>query len=278
MKKQAITSFIIVITLLMIFVSCTPEKQIAKKFLEKEDYGSILIISPEILYLTNKKIDEIDNIEVKDQYTIDSLLFYNSKFLQFVSDSIFVEKYINNMLEEFQKLGFDTYTEEYFDVFLSRESPSYILNIAQLEAEESIKTITEQDFINNLAYIVNIEVNMVTINSWLEFSAVNSNDNKKEVLFADHFVSDNVHGVFNESLFSSDVQYQYELDSMKVEDIYDLGAYLGRLYASYIFDYIMNKKIENEFDLKSRPPDYLHYDRIRNRLYINEENSFIVVD
>lgn len=278
MKYQKIIFFIITIAVFQFLLSCTPEKKIAKKFLEKEKYGSILVISPDVLYMTNLKKHEIENPDSLDQYTLDSLLYYNSKYLQYLSDSTFIEKYVNNLLKEFQNLGFDTYTEEYFDVFLSLESPSYILNIAQLELEEDIKTITEDDFSDGWAYHVNIDINTVTVYSWFELSTVNSSEDKKEVLYADHYVSDDVQGYFRESLLFSKVKYEYVIDSLKVDDVYELSTYIGGLYADYVFDYLMNKEIEKQITVKSRLPVYLHYDRIRNKLYPVEESRFTIIE
>lgn len=278
MKHQRIIILIIIITVFQLLLSCTPEKKIAKEFLKKEKQGSILVISPDIIYMTNLKKHEIENADSLDQYTLDSSLYYNSKFMQYLSDSVFIEKYINNMLEEFQNLGFDTYTEEYFDVFLSLESPSYILNISQLELEEDLKEITDEDFFGGFAYHVNINVNTLTVYSWLELSTVNSSEDKKEVLYDDHYVSDDVYGYFRESLLSSSVKYEYAIDSLKVDDIYEFGAYLGGLYADYVFDYLMNKEIEKQFAVKTRSPEYMHYNRYRNKLYPVKESRFTIVE
>jgi len=277
MKYQKTFLFIIIILVSQLLFSCFHEKKIAKEFLKKKDYGSILVLSPKILYMSNLKIDEIKNAENLDQYVLDSLLYYNSKYLQYISDSVFVENYINNMLEEFQNLGFETYTEEYFDVFLSLQTPSYILNISQLELEEYMQEITDEDYFNGFSYHINKNVNTVGIYSWLEFSEVNSSEDRKEVLFADYEISDELSGYFRESFLSSEVKYEYIIDSLSVMDIYEHSSYLGRLYAQYLFDYLMNKEIEKQYNVQSTPPMYFHFDRIKNKLYTVEKSKFTII-
>ncbi|MEZ5195931.1 MAG: hypothetical protein R2764_05905 [Bacteroidales bacterium] len=48
-------------------------------------------------------------------WQVDSARMANSLFLQDISDSVFLETFINSMILEFEKLGFTIYTEAYID-------------------------------------------------------------------------------------------------------------------------------------------------------------------
>ena len=130
----------------------------------------------------------------------------------------------------------------------------------------------------SLGYFVKVKVNSIEANTWFELSTVNSSEDKKEVLYHNYSIFDYLDGCFYGTLFSSEVKYEYTIDTLKLNDIYNLAAYLGKLYADYVFDYLMNKEIEKQFAVKTRPPEYLHYNRITNRFYPAEENKFIIIE
>ncbi len=246
---------------LLLFGSCTVERSIAKKYLETRPDTAILIMSPDFVYKSNLKLGEIEGAESLNDYVKDSLLFEKSIYLQYISDSVLLEKYLSSLITELRDFGFDVYTEENIDTFLQIQKPGYMFNLAQIEMEEYIVPVEEQEvFDDTVLYFKTFKLNAVSINSWFEVTRMNTEDYKRKVLYASHYVFDYLKGSFRKHALTGDVKFKYYQKEMKIEDIYSLAAELGQKYAGYIIDYILNEKIREELPENINPNKYYHYD------------------
>jgi len=246
---------------LLLFGSCTVERTIAKEYLETRPDTAILVMSPDFVYKSNLKISELEGAESLDEYVKDSLLFEKSRFLQYISDSVLLEKYFTSLINELREIGFEVYTEDNIDTFLLLQKPSYMFNLAQIEIEEYIMPVEEQEvFDDTVVYFKTFKLNAVSINSWFEVTRMNTEDYKRKVLYTSHYVFDYLKGSFRKHALTGDVKFKYYQKEMELEDIYDLSEELGKKYAGYIFDYILNEKIKSELPENIDPNKYYHYD------------------
>ena len=133
---------ILILSIVILSVSCSPERKLAKTFIESKPDISVLILPVDYVFKTNLKVDEIEDKKGMTDWQLDSALMANSVLLNDISDSAFLEIYVNSMIEEFERLGIKVYTESYLDSFLFIQTPAYILNIAQLEVEEFLLKIS----------------------------------------------------------------------------------------------------------------------------------------
>ncbi len=267
-------SLSIYFVLLIFLASCSLEKKLARQFIEERKNVAVLLFTPDYVFKTNLKEEEIED---KDQYTekeLDSVLFENSKYLKELSDSIVLERYINNYIDGLKYYGFKIYTDEFIDLFMKDTNQSYVINIAQIELEEYILEIEEEAYFFDNRYTTEFELNAVNFNSWFEINKLNDSNARKEILFATHYVSDDLYGDYTQYLFTGGVKFEYTIDSLNIEKIYDLASYLGALYAAYTFDYIMNNYISNNMPEDQRLRYYLHYNRQTDGFIDAEDEKF----
>jgi len=109
-------------------------------------------------------------------------------------------------------------------------------------------------------------LNAVNLNSWYEISGVNDSQKTKKMLYASETAADYFNGKFKFNLLTEEVTYQYTIDTIALNDIYELAAFAGKKYASYIFDYIMNLEIRKQLPASSQPYKYMHFDRESGRI------------
>lgn len=102
-------AFPFLVSMALIFLhltSCNPERGLANRFVKERQPMAILLLPPEFSFKYNYKIPDIENFDSLPKLTQDSLLFYNSNLLQYISDSLFISAYIKGMSLGLKTLGF----------------------------------------------------------------------------------------------------------------------------------------------------------------------------
>lgn len=273
-----LTKTVIIILLSGIIFSCTIERKIAKDYIELEQKGAVLLFSPDFVYKVNLKPEEIESPEKYAEYQMDSLLLARSLILKNISDSSFLVSLINNYIDELKVYGFEVFTPDYITDFMNLDTQSYVVNIAQLELEEYFYEYEFEEPVGYYTYTINLDLNAVNYNTWFEISEVNGKQKDRKVLFATHYITDDLYGHFKQQFLTGEVKYEYTIDTISLDKIYELAAFLGREYASYTFDHIMNQYIRSQIVQQEYRPVFMHYDRQRKMIFPNPNDRFIEME
>jgi len=277
-KLKQILSFGLIILLSGLAVSCYPEWKLAKSYIESKPELSIMIFPTDYVFKINLKRSEIGDTTGMTSMELDSTLEANSLFLKNISDSIFLETFINSMIIEFEKLGFDVYTENYIDSFLFFQSPAYIFNIAQIELEEHYLDYEDEEEFGDNIYHKSLDLDAVSLNSWFELSKLNGKEEGRKLFYTSETIADIADGYFTENIFTGKVQYKYQIIDLDVDIIYRYAEHLGQRYAGYTFDYILNEYIKENFPPDKKRRYYMRYNRPNNTLDPASDNRFIILE
>jgi len=258
--------------LLSALLSCSVERKIAMEYISNDTIRSVMVIMPDYLYKTSLKDYQFEGADSLDDYQLDSLLYETSLFLRDVDDSIFLAGYYNSFCYQLERLGFTVYGEDSMLAFLSGKPGAYIVELAQVEIEEYVMPVVEKQQFDDYLYYQVIDLNAVNLNSWIELSRMNQEE-EKQLFFSSIYITDAVDGYFRYNYFTGDVSYDYEKDSLILQEIYGLGEVAGEMYAEYTFDYLINMHLNKELESRGLPPSqtYYHYDRKRRWLLPAEE-------
>lgn len=273
--NRRISYFISVVLLAVFLTSCYTEWRLAKSYIESEPDVSILILPTNYVFKKNLKVDELEKSDAFTDAQLDSALMENSLFLQAISDSIFLENFINSMIDEFVGMGFKVYTEQMLDSFLFVKTPAYLFNIAQIELEEHYNVHEDKQEFGDFIYFKNVDLNALTYNFWFEMSELNAESESRKVFFASETINDVVYGYFTENLFTGDIKYKYNVNEIDLDIIYRYSGYFGRQCAGYTFDYLMNQYIENNWPPEKTLRYYMQYKRENKSLDPTINDRFI---
>ena len=122
------TVFVISLLFVMVLVSCSIERKIARQYIGNDTTRSVLVIPPEYIFKTSLKSYEIDSASMLDEWVLDSMLWEKSLFLKYISDSLFLDYYFENYYAEMEALGFAVYREDSLLSFLSGKTNAYSPN------------------------------------------------------------------------------------------------------------------------------------------------------
>jgi len=265
------------------FYSCSPEKKLAKEFVYQTGKKYALVITPDFLYKVNQKtwlLDSIEGLLTDDQK--DSALWEMSDYIKNIDDSVFLIKFTRGYSYRLAEYGFDVYGPDYSSEFLKNDSNAFVINIPQIELEETVYPYKDETILNGYTYFHQHYLNAVNVSTWFEINKVNDTSASEEVMFAGDIITDDLESNFKYDEVSEKLKYFYKIDTLTVNQIYDIAITLGKRYAGYTYDYLLNKYIlkrEPQLD----PPDYYwHYELDYNKLYpvwIDEdEDRLIPVD
>jgi len=273
-KKIYLISFLI-LPLTGLMISCSPEYQLSKEYIRQNPKGSILLIRPDFVYKSNMmRFDLSDKMSETEK---DSVAFYRSSFVQYISDSVFLEEYINNFVDRLLAGGFDVYAQDYLDSFMNAGSKAYIVNLAQLQLEESRDTTyeatAESDAEGNYVY-QNIMINTVHLNSWIEVTELNADSGKvKKLFYASSLARDGITSRLN-IVPPGELRFTYVIDSLNMNDVYDLASKSGKTYGDYLYDYFMNEYIQKSLPPWVPPGHEMHYDLDKRRIKNSRGEGF----
>lgn len=276
MEKVRKNNFLIILLLIVITIgACSPERKLLKQFVSLEKPRSALLIAPEFVYKENMKKDILDSLNVTDERLFDSVLMSNSVVLKDIQDSTFIVNYMLGLESELQKFGFYVYREDATNAFMEQDSNAYIVNVAQVEIEEAYFPVRDETVMYSTYYYHDHILNSIYISSWFEVNGINTVNAEHDVYFATDVITDDLDGEFLFDYFSSEVKYLYEIDSLDRADVYEFAYLLGRTYAGYAFDLLLNSYLHNNLPEVKRSGKYWRYNPVTGSFFYATDDKFV---
>ena len=257
--------------------SCLPERKIAQVFIQSPHEINLLILPPETTFKYNHKGELLEGFDSLNEAGQDSALWTTSEFMQYISDSLLLETYMNRFIGELRELGFNVYLNDAFDSFLTDKPQSYVLEIAQMQLDEYIYPLEDEEPFEDTTYYKRFDLNAIDFSCWFELSKANTTKVRKTILYSSQTAYDSFDGQFYFDPWSNKVVYKYSIDTLKVKDVYDLAAYLGKKHAGYLYDYFMNQYIAINLPPNELLQYYYHFDRYRKTIVPVEDERFDIL-
>jgi len=231
-----------------------------------------MIVPPPLLYMYNNRIYAADTLNTN----LDSLSFYNSKYIQYISDSIFLENYMNAYIQYLEDNNLQVYLPDNLVDFSKQRKAAYIVRIAQMELVEDTMNYSVTEQINFAERKLDIPTNKISLSVWFDISQKDSTS--YFTYFDEQYIYDEVYGDFVQDLWGFNIRYDYEILELRTDDIYEFASMLGEKHASYFYDLMLNTYIWNRIPIESRNHyQYLHYNSQYGSVEVADE-AFIRVD
>ncbi len=274
---------IIIKLLVSVFVlaglfACNPEKKLAIEFASKANTKNILVLTPDYIFKSNLKTYLMDSLGIADDKNKDSLLLVHSEFLSDLNDSLFIVNYTLGYNKALTSFGFRVFNQDQTEEFLSLDSNSYQINIAQIEIEETLYTFRDDIDVFDRNYFHDHNLNAVYVNSWFEIYNLNNNIDNHQIYFTTDMISDIPDGSFDYDIFSGKVRYMYNIDSLETDVLYDFAYKLGKDYAGYTFDFLLNNELNKKIHPDARSNKYWRYDPTNHIFFPATDDKFIPIE
>jgi hypothetical protein len=94
--------------MILLLSGCSPERNLAKQYVKHHKGNRIFIVPTFELYKDNQTISYNDSVKYSEEQ-FDSMAWVQSCYIQHVSDSVFLSRFTNGLINELDREGFDAY-------------------------------------------------------------------------------------------------------------------------------------------------------------------------
>lgn len=256
MKRLAFIGLLLAMTL----SGCQTELKLAKKYVAERQGIQAAVYFPE-------------KAEVTVEYN--TQLEKQTEVLNGFNQDLFLDVMYSAYSEEMGRYGVEVYVPEDIEN-VPVDSTHWLVMLSRMEISGRITEYEDYLFSDSEEYSYKHPLNTVNVASWFEI-----NDSVwLPVLFCEHNLMDGFDSQTDYSFWTGHIDYSYTIDTLELKDVYNYAVYLGKLYAGYTFDYMMNSYVGTE--LKKRGYAYqlmLRYDPYKKHLrYADEDDYFIEVN
>ncbi len=254
----------------LIFSSCSLERKLAMEFIKKKEHkGAVMLVQPYFLNMYNNNEYILDSVILPKDFPLDSLLFQQTNLLKQISDSIFLENYLNGFINSLRQNGFQVFLPDELDAFRDVETPAYIFKFAQMELSEEIYPYSFSEEISGTNYHKSFDLNLINLSNWFEFEARDTAWRK--VFYAEDYIMDEINGNISMDENKNTPVLFYVIDSLSVNNVYQMATDVGKKYAGFLTNYLMNSYINQHFPANLRPNIMFRYDADLRLLFPYEE-------
>lgn len=273
-RYLGVLSVLVILTL----AGCSPERKLARQYVKTHSGSGIMIVPLFELFKDNLTITFDTAVKYSPQQQ-DSLAWEQSCFVKRVSDSVFLTRFTNSLIDRLTLHGYDVYLDGSSDVFLSLPDPKWVIQVAQLQMNEQhtiypyeVYSIETGEPVYN-----DVRINTVKLESWFEASLANGG--KKQVLYLEGYIQDYIRQGIDFGILEGTAGVHLTRDSVGMKDVYIMADELGKKHADLLFDYFMNEFIRTNLPAGVLPRKYFYIDRDKsNALKNNPKARFEIME
>ena len=243
----------------LFFSSCQMEKKLAEQFVAEQTQTRVAVYFPE-------------QADVKVEY---NMQYGQTEVLQGFSQNLFLDVMYEAYADMLRVYGLDVYIPDDIDN-VQVDSTHWLVMLSRMEISGRITEYEDYLFSDTDEFSYKHPLNTVNVASWFEI-----NDGEwRPVQFCEHNLMDGFDSKADYSLWNGQIDYEYTIDTLTLTDVYNYAVYLGKLYAGYTYDYMMNSYV----GAKTNNVNYyynvmLRYNPYKKRLFYAEDGDmFIEID
>ena len=237
MKRNIV---LLVLGAILLLLSCSEQHSVSRRFVKNNRKTVVALYMPEILAKRNLRNDSIPD-ELADSSLQKQIAYLEKqvKVIDKVNDDKFLDIIYLTMKETLKDYGLKV---EYWEDETSQpDSTHWVIEIPRIEVTEVCENQQFCGWVDYNKYCMDVPVDLVNVAAWFNIA----NDTTYTMTFTEQ-------NYFNDTDVSFDLDYQNNkivaktyCDTINIDGFYRFATILGKLYAGYCYDFMMNKYIDN---------------------------------
>lgn len=263
---------VILFSVILMLSSCSQQKSVARRFVKNNRKTVVALYLPERLEKRNLRNDSIPaELSEESLQTQIEYLEKQIKVIDKVNDDKFLDIIYLTMKETLKDYGL---TVDYWgDSIAQPDSTHWLIDIPKIEITEVCEPQRFCDWIYENRYCLDVPVDLVNVAIWFDIS----NDTTSTMTFTEQNYFNDTEVVFDLDYQNSRIVTKTYCDTINIDGFYRFAAILGRLYAGYCYDFMMNKFIDNQKVAPIDPTYRLRYDPYERYFYKTDRDYLIEV-
>lgn len=262
--------------MLIVFVSCSPQKKLAYDFVKKSKGASVAFYVPNELEKSNMRSDcnpEIIDLFLLEEDQLQDSIDSKIKILNKIDDEIFLNVVAASFEETLEDYGLTLRYLE--DENVSADSLHWVVDLSHVEIQELIAhQLSRCGVDGNYEFI---PITRVNVASWFNLLT----ESGSELVFTEQNYDEDVVDCYYTLDSLNNLVTNIEFQDISIEGFYNFAVVLGKLYAGYSFDYFMNEYVRREMRNKKKEYSddiYLRYDPYEAYIYYTRSDKFIPME
>lgn len=267
MKRNVL---ILVLGAILLLVSCSEQHKIARRFVKNNNKTQVALYMPERVFKRNLRNDSIP------EYLVDSSLQKQISYLEKqvkvidkVNDDNLLDVIYLSMKETLKDYGL---TVQYWEDETSHpDSTHWVIEVPRIEVTEVCEPQQFCGWIDYNKYCMDVPVDLVNVAAWFNLA----NDTTYTMAFTEQ-------NYFNDTDVNFDFQANkvfasISCDTIDIDGFYRFAKILGKLYAGYCYDFMMNKYIDNHHVESIDTINRYRYDPYERYFYRTDRDYLIEI-
>lgn len=256
----------------MLFAACSEQHSMARRFVKNNHKTVVALYMPERLVKRNLRNDSIP-VELADSslQTQISYLEKQVKVIDKVNDDKFLDIIYLTMKKTLKDYGL---TVEYWeDETTCPDSTHWVIEIPCIEVTEACNPEQFCGWVDYHRYCMDVPVDVVNVAAWFNLA--------NDTIYTMTFTEQNY---FNDTNVDFEIDYQANkivartsCDTINIEGFYQFAKILGKLYAGYCYDFMMNKYIDSQQDAPANAIYRYRYDPYERYFYQTQRDYLIEI-
>ncbi len=259
MKNRII---ILISIMMLILVSCSEQRLAARRFVKQNQNTVVALYLPGRLIKQNLREDEMP--EILEDSTLQVQIDYMESLICVVNkidDDEFLDIVYEQMKETLEDYGL---TVEYWESENSvPDSTHWVFNIPRIEVVEMNEYQEYCEWVYDYKFCADVPVDLVNVAAWFEFMA----DTTATMAYTEQNYFSKTDVAFEFDIKSNKVYTKSYIDKINIDGFYRFASMLGKLYAGYCYDYMLNKYVDNNTSSRSDTINKFRYDPYERYLY-----------
>ena len=231
---------ILVLGAILLLLSCSEEQGIARRFVKNNRNTVVALYLPNRLEKRNLRNDSIPEYLADSSLQIQiAYLEKQVKVIDKVNDDKLLDIIYMTMEKTFKDYGLKV--ESWEDETSKPDSTHWVIDIPRIEITEVCEEQPFCDWIYGNRYCLNVPVDLVNVAAWFSIA----NDTTYTMTFTEQNYYNNTEVNFDLDYQNSKVVAKTYCDTINIDGFYNFAHILGKLYAGYCYDFMMNKYIDN---------------------------------
>ena len=256
----------------LLLLSCSEQQSVARRFVKNNRNTVVALYLPDRLEKRNLRNDSIP------EYLADSSLQTQIAYLEKqvkVIDKVNDDKYLDiiylTMQETLKDYGLSV--EYWENETLQPDSTHWVIEIPRIEITEVCEPQRFCDWVFEHRYCADVPVDLVNVAVWFNLA----NDTTSTMTFTEQNYFNDTDVVFDIDYQNNRVITKTYCDTINIDGFYKFATILGRLYAGYCYDYMMNKYIDNHSVESNDTINRFRYDPYERYFYRTDRDYLIEV-
>lgn len=264
--------WILISALILLFCACSEQHSIARRFVKSNKNTVVALYMPERVIKRNLRNDSLP-----DNYADSSL----QKQIAYLEKQVKVIDKINNdklldiiylsMRSALKDYGL---TVEYWeDEGAKPDSTHWVIEIPRIEITEVCEPQQFCGWVYESKYCMDVPVDLVNVAVWFDLA----NDTTFTMTFTEQNYFNNTDVLFDIDYQTNKIVARTYCDTINIDGFYRFVNLLGKLYAGYCYDFLLNKYIDNQKDENVDTIYRLRYDPYERYFYHTSSDYLIEI-